>query len=295
MDEGIGPDMAAKKPMSDGFGARAAAAWFAVALVVMLAGCANDKAAKLLNPDPPDKMFAAGDSLLSRGRYEDAAIKFEDLDRDHPYSPEARRAIVMAAFAYYKAQKFPEAISTAKRYTSMHPGTKEAPLAHHIIASSYFDDINGPNRDQTNTRKALEEFKALRVRYPESSYARDADNRIRICEDSLAAHEMEVGRFYLKNKQLIAAKNRFEEVARNFQTTAHVEEALMRLVEVNLALGIVQEAQTAAAVLGHNFPESQWYKDAYARLQTGGLAPQNDGGSWLSKAFKLPKLSLGSQ
>ena len=281
--------MALKKPLKS--------LGFAAALICVLAGCSsNDKAAKLLNPDPPDRMFAAGDSLLSRGRYEDSAIKFEDLDRDHPYSPEARRAIVMAAFAYYKAQKFPEAISTAKRYTTMHPGTKEAPLAHHIIASSYFDDMNGPNRDQTNTRKALDEFKILRARYPESSYAKEAENRIRICEDSLAAHEMEVGRFYLKNKNLVAAKNRFEEVARNFQTTAHVEEALMRLVEVNLALGIVQEAQTAAAVLGHNFPESQWYKDAYSRLQTGGLAPQEDSGSWLSRAWKkLPKLSLGSQ
>ena len=270
----------------------------AAVLAIALAGCSsNDKAAKLLNPDPPDKMFAAGDSLLSRGRFEDAAIKFEDLDRDHPYSPEARRAIVMAAFAYYKAKKFPEAISTAKRYTTMHPGTKEAPLAHHIIASAYYEDINGPNRDQSNTRKALEEFKTLRARYPESSYAKDAENRIRVCEDSLAAAEMDVGRFYLKGKNLIAAKNRFEVVARDFQTTAHVEEALMRLVEINMALGIVQEAQTAAAVLGHNFPDSQWYKDAYVLLQSGGFAPREESDSWLSRAWKsvkLPKLSLGS-
>ena len=173
-----------------------------LALASALAGCSSsDKASKLLNPDPPDKMYAAADSLLTRGRNEDAAIKFEDLDRDHPYSPEARRAIVMAAFAYYKAGRFPEAISTAKRYTTMHPGTKEAPLAHHIIASAYFDDINGPNRDQSNTRKALEEFRTLRARYPDSNYAKDAENRIRICEDSLAAHEMEVGRFYLKDKK----------------------------------------------------------------------------------------------
>ena len=270
-----------------------------MAVALAMAGCSsNDKAARLLNPDPPDKMFAAGDSYLTRGRYEDAAIKFEDLDRDHPYSPEARRAIVMSAFAYYKARKFPEAISSAKRYTTMHPGTKEAPLAHHIIASAYFDDMNGPNRDQTNTRKALEEFKTLRARYPDSSYAKEAENRIRICEDSLAAHEMEVGRYYMKSKNLIASKNRFETVARDFQTTAHVEEALMRLVEVNMALGIVQEAQTAAAVLGHNFPDSQWYKDAYVLLQSGGLAPREESESWLSKAWKsvkLPKLSLGSQ
>ncbi len=261
-----------------------------------LAACSSTKTAdKLLNPDPADKMYASADSFMSRGRYEDAAHKFEDLDRDHPYSPEARRAIVMAAYAYYKGGKFPEAIATAKRYTTMHPGTKEAPLAHHIIATSYFEDMNGPNRDQSNTRKALEEYRTLQARYPDSTYARQADNRIRVAEDSLAAHEMHVGRYYLKNKNWVAAKNRFETVAREYQTTAHVEEALYRLVEINMSLGIRNEAQTAAAVLGHNFPSSKWYKDAYALLQSDGLAPRNTGDSWLSKAWsavKLPRLSL---
>lgn len=255
----------------------------------VLAACSSTKnAEKLLNPDPPDKMYLVADSLLTRGRFEDAAQKFEDLDRDHPYSPEARRAIVMSAFAYYKAGKFPEAISTARRYTTMHPGTKEAAFAHHIIAMSYFDDMNGPNRDQGNTRKALEEFKTLVARYPESSYAKAAENRIRITEDSLAAHEMYVGRNYLNNKQWLAAKNRYEVVVREYQTTAHVEEALYRLVEVNMALGIVHEAQNAAAVLGHNFPSSQWYKDAYGVLQRSGLTPREDtsSGNWLTRQWR---------
>ena len=268
----------------------------AAALSALVAACSSGNSAeKLLNPDPPDKMFRSGDSLMQRGRFEDAAIRFEELDRDHPYSPEARRAIVMSAYAYYKAQKFPEAIATGKRYVTMHPGTKEAALSHHVIASSYFDDMNGPNRDQGNTQKALVEFKTLVSRYPDSPYSRDAENKIRICEDSLAAHEMMVGLQYLKERKLLAAKNRFEVVAREYQTTAHVEEALYRLVEVNMALGIRHEAQTAAAVLGHNFPQSQWYKDAYAILQADGLVPRNDGGSWLSRAFKgfkLPSLSL---
>lgn len=268
----------------------------AAALSALVAACSSGNSAeKLLNPDPPDKMFRSADSLMQRGRFEDAAIRFEELDRDHPYSPEARRAIVMSAYAYYKAQKFPEAIATGKRYVTMHPGTKEAALAHHVIASSYFDDMNGPNRDQGNTQKALVEFKTLVSRYPDSPYSRDAENKIRICEDSLAAHEMMVGLQYLKERKLLAAKNRFEVVAREYQTTAHVEEALYRLVEVNMALGIRHEAQTAAAVLGHNFPQSQWYKDAYAILQADGLVPRNDGGSWLSRAFKgfkLPSLSL---
>jgi outer membrane protein assembly factor BamD len=263
----------------------------------LLAGCAssNNDALKALNPDPPDKMYAFADGLLNNGSYADAAKKFEDLDRDHPYSPEARRAIVLAAYAYYKAGKYPEAIATARRYTTMHPGTKEAPLAHHIIASAYFDEINGPNRDQSNTRKALAELKTLKSRYPESQYAREAENRIRIAEDSLAASEMEVGRYYLKQKNYIGAINRFKVVCTEYQTTAHVEEALMRLTESYMALGIKNEAQNATAVLGHNFPQSQWYKDAYVLLKSDGLAPREDGGSWLSKAWKsvpLPKLSL---
>lgn len=268
-----------------------------LALGLALTGCASSNdAAKMLNPDPPDKMYATADQLMSRGKYEDAAKKFEDLDRDHPYSSEARRAIVMAAYAYYRAGKTAEAIATARRYTTMHPGTKEAALAHHIIISSYFDDMVGPNRDQTNARKALAELKTLKARYPDSEYARDADNRMRIAEDSIAAAEMEVGRYYLKRKNYLASINRFKTVVTEYQTTAHVEEALMRLTECYMALGIKQEAQTAAAVLGHNFPSSPWYKDAYALLQSDGLAPREDTGSWLSRAWqnvKLPKLTSG--
>ena len=271
-----------------------AAPLFACALVA-LAGCAsNNDLSKALNPDPPAKMYADADALMSRGKFESAARKFEDLDRDHPYAPEARRAIVMAAYAYYKAGKLPEAVASAQRYTTMHPGTKEAALAHHIIASSHFDEIKGPNRDQRDTRKALAELKTLKTRYPDSPYAKDADNRIRLAEDTLAAAEMEVGRYYLKRKNYVAAINRFKTVVTEYQTTAHVEEALMRLTESYMSLGIKQEAQNAAAVLGHNFPDSPWYKDAYALLQSDGLAPREDSGSWLAKAWKsFPKLSLG--
>ncbi|MFM1816787.1 MAG: outer membrane protein assembly factor BamD [Pseudomonadota bacterium] len=267
------------------------------ALVLAAGGCSSsDSAQKLLNPDPPEKMYARADAYMGAGRYEAAAHRFEQLDRNHPYSKEARRAIVMAAYAYYKAGKFPEAIATAKRYTVMHPGTKEAPFAHYIIGSAYFDEMNGPKNDQSSTVKALNEFKTLQSRYPNSEYARQADNRMRIAEDMLAAHEMEVGRYYLKRKNYIAAINRFKTVAKDYQTTKHVEEALMRLTESYMALGIKHEAQTAAAILGHNFPNSPWYKDAYDLLQSDGLAPRNSGNSWLSQAwqgFKLPKLSLG--
>jgi len=267
-----------------------------LALIASLtAGCASSiDATSAINSDPPEKMYAQADALMTSGKFEAAAAKFEELDRSHPYSPEARRAMVLSAYAYFKAGKYPEAIASAERYTVMHPGTKDAPFAHHIIGSSYFDDIKTANRDQGATRKALEQFKLLKSRYPDSTYAENADNRIRICEDTLAAQEMEVGRYYLKRKNYIGAINRFKVVVSDYQTTNHVEEALARLTESYMALGVKEEAQTAAAVLGYNFPQSKWYKDSYALLQSDGLAPREDSGSWISKAWKImPSVSFG--
>jgi outer membrane protein assembly factor BamD len=259
------------------------------ASLASLAGCASSSdAAKALNPDPPSKMFADADALMSKGNFEDAAKKFEDVDREHPYSPEARRAIVMAAYAYYKGGKLPEAIASAERYTTMHPGTKEAPLAHHIIASSYYEQMKGPNRDQDATRKALAELKTLKTRYPDSTYAQQADNRIRVAEDTLAAQEMEVGRYYQDRNNYVAAINRFKTVVSDYQTTAHVEEALYRLTVAYLSLGIAAEAQNAVAVLGYNFPNSRWYKDSYALLKKQGLMPEHSAGSWMAKVMKGP-------
>jgi outer membrane protein assembly factor BamD len=271
------------------------ALWAAVGgTALTLGGCASSSDTSILNSDPPEKMYADADNLMTRGKFDEAARKFEDLDRSHPYSAEARRAIVLAAYAYYKAGKTPEAIASAERYTVMHPGTKDAPLAHHIIASAYFDDMKTSNRDQTSTRKALEQLKILQSRYPDSPYARDASNRIRLAEDNLAASEMEVGRYYQKNQNYVAAINRFKVVVTDYQTTAHVEEALMRLTECYMALGVINEAQTAVAVLGHNFPNSKWYRDAYALLKSEGHAPTQNADSWITKAWKaVPKFSLG--
>lgn len=233
-------------------------------------------------------MYADADALMSKKKFQDAAKKFEDVDREHPYSPEARRAIVMSAYAYYKAGKLPEAIASAERYTTMHPGTKEAPLAHHIIASSYYEQMKGADRDQDATRKALKELKTLKTRYPDSSYAQKADNRIRLAEDTLAAQEMEVGRYYETRNNHVAAINRFKTVITDYQTTAHVEEALYRLTAAYLSLGIASEAQAATAVLGHNFPNSRWYKDSYALLQSQGLMPAQGSDSWIAKVWKGP-------
>ena len=197
----------------------AVVAMLGVATTLAACGGSTSDMQSMLSTDSPEKMYADADALMSKGKYDDAAKKFEDLDRSHPYAPEARRSIVLAAFAYYKAGKMPEAIASAERYTTMHPGTKDAPLAHHIIASAYFDDIKTPNRDQAPTRKALEQLKILKQRYPDSQYAKDADNRIRIAEDNLAASEMEVGRYYLGKKNYVAAINRFKTVVSDYQTT----------------------------------------------------------------------------
>jgi outer membrane protein assembly factor BamD len=268
-----------------------AAAGFALGSV--LACSSSDLAKKALNPDPPGKMYAAADKALNGGSYSEAAKLFEDLDRDHPYAPEARRAMVMAAYAYYKGGKFPEAIAAGKRYTVMHPGTKDAPLAHHIIASANFDDIRDPQRDQTSTRKALIELRQLVQRYPDSPYTQQATNRIRIAEDILAASEMNVGRYYLNGKNYVGAINRFKTVVSQYQTTPQVEEAMYRIVEANMTLGILPEAQAAGAVLGHNFPNSAWYQKAHALLKSGGVSPSMDGDSWFGKTLKA--LTPGSK
>jgi outer membrane protein assembly factor BamD len=275
-------------------GVRAPALWLALAAALVAAGCSSTSdATKMLNPDPPGKMYADADSLMNKGAFSEAARKFEDLDRDHPYSPEARRAMVMAAYAYYKGGKYPEAQAAGKRYTTMHPGTKDAALAHHIIASSNFDEIKEPQRDQTATRKALAELKLLVQRYPDSPYTKQAINRIRIAEDVLAASEMNVGRYYLNRQNYVGAINRFKTVVAEYQTTVHVEEALYRICEANMTLGVVPEAQASVAVLGHNFPNSEWYKRSYALLKSGGVSPSIGGDSWFTKTLKA--LTPGSK
>jgi outer membrane protein assembly factor BamD len=238
------------------------------------------------NTDPPDVIYGKAEKLVDRGKYGDAAKAYEDVDINHPYSPEARRAILMAAFAYYKAGKYDEAIGAADRYLTLHPGTKESDLAQNIIAMSYYDRVLDPKRDQSAARKALVAYDTLVQRYPDSRYAAEARNRARILRDLLAANEMVIGRYYLRHNNFLAAINRFRTVVTDFQTTEQVEEALMRLSEAYMALGIVNEAQTAAAVLGHNFPESKWYQRSYGLLQKYGVKPQEHEGSWITQTWK---------
>jgi outer membrane protein assembly factor BamD len=236
--------------------------------------------------DPPNVTYGKAEALADKGKYADAARAYEQVDINHPYSQEARHAILMAAYAYYKAAKYDDAISSADRYLTLHPGTQESDLAQDIIGMSYYDRVLDPRRDQTFARKALVAYDTLLQRYPNSRYAAQAENRARILRDLLAANEMMVGRYYLRHNNFLAAINRFRTVVTDYQTTAQVEEALMRLTEAYMALGIVNEAQTAAAVLGHNFPDSQWYSHAYALLGKSGLQPQEHEGSWITQTWK---------
>ena len=268
---------------------RLAAAFLGLVLSAgALAGCGSfwGKTQAVENNDPPDIIYGKAEGLINKGDYGEAAKEYEEVDINHPYSQEARKAIVMAAYAYYKAGKFDDAVSAADRYLTLHPGTQESDLAQNIIGMSYYDQVLDPKRDQTYARKSLVAYETLLQRYPDSRYAAEAANRQRILRDLLAASEMQVGRYYLRTSNYLAAINRFRVVVTSYQTTEQVEEALMRLTEAYMALGIVNEAQTAAAVLGHNFPDSKWYGHAYDILQRYGVQPQEHPGSWITQTWK---------
>ncbi|MGO9484857.1 MAG: outer membrane protein assembly factor BamD [Rhodomicrobium sp.] len=262
----------------------------AITLAAFLTGCGGSmfggESDTKLDNRPPEEIYKEANDLLAEGSGEKAAIRYERIDQLYPYSEEAKKAMLMAAVAYKKAGKMPEAVAAARRYLAIHPGTKEAAQAQDIIAASYFDRMSTPSRDQGETKKAIQEMETLVRRYPDSEYAAENKKRIKLAQDTLAAAEMNVGRYWQKKGNYLAAVNRFKTVVTDYQQTVHVEEALMRLTECYMALGIVTEAQTAAAILGHNFPDSPWYKDAYALLQAGGVTPQQDSGSWMSQTWK---------
>jgi outer membrane protein assembly factor BamD len=246
-----------------------------------------------VGPDEPaEKLYNEGLFLLNeRQDYGGAAKKFAEVDRQHPYSEWARRALIMDAYANFQARNYDETISAARRYVTLHPGTPDAAYAQYLIGSAYYEQIPDITRDQARTDRALSELEEVVRRHPDSQYAVSARRKIEVARDQLAGKEMEIGRFYLQRRDFTGAINRFRVVVTRYQTTRHVEEALMRLTEAYMALGIVPEAQTAAAVLGHNFPDSRWYKDAYALVKTGGQEPHEHEGSWISRAFR--RLGLG--
>jgi outer membrane protein assembly factor BamD len=236
---------------------------------------------------PAGELYNEGLASMQRGNLRKAVESFEEVDRQYPYTEAARKAQVMMAFASYRRGDYEAAITASQRYLSLYPGTPDAAYAQYIIGQSYYHQIPVVTRDQEATRKAMVAMQEIINNYPDSVYANDAREKYAAARDQLAGKEMQIGRYYQERREFVAAVNRFKVVVTEYPTTRHVEEALFRLTETNLAMGLDSEAQTAAAVLGHNFPNSQWYKDAYKLLGSGGLEPVENKESWISKAFKI--------
>ena len=242
---------------------------FAAAAVIPLAACAHGgkKAADTAYvARDVSSLYSAAKKTMDQGDYEQAAKLFDEVERQHPYSVWARRAQLMSAFNYYLGKKYTDAISSAQRFVTIHPGNAEAPYAQYLIGMSYYQQIDDVTRDQTTTQQASDAFGELIRRYPETRYAGDARVKLDLIKDHLAGKEMDVGRFYQRSGQWLAATYRFRAVIDQYQTTTHTAEALERLVECYLALGVPEEAQKAGAVLGRNYPESYWYKQSLKLL-----------------------------
>ena len=238
------------------------------AAAVPLTGCAHGKSKSDTAYVARDvsSLYGSAKRSMDQGDYEQAAKLFDEVERQHPYSVWARRAQLMSAFNYYLAQKYTDAVNSARRFVTIHPGNAEAPYAQYLIAMSYYQQIPDVTRDQTTTQSASDAFGELIRRYPDTRYAADARLKLDLINDHLAGKEMEVGRYYERSGQWLAAAYRFRSVIDNYQTSSHTPEALERLVEVNLALGLPDEARKSAAVLGANYPESYWYKQSLKLL-----------------------------
>ncbi|TYC51711.1 outer membrane protein assembly factor BamD [Rhodobacterales bacterium] len=255
---------------------------------IALAACGgkDDLDELALNDTPPEVLFNEGLALRAQGKLRDSTEKFEELDKLYPYSEYSKKSLVNLAYLNYTRGRYAETVTAAQRYVTLYPGDEDAAYMLYLAGQSYFAQMPDITRDQAVTRKAAGAFNELVQRYPESEYVADAEKKLRIVKDQLGGKEMQVGRYYLNRRNYIAAINRFKTVVVEYQTTRHVEEALFRLTEAYYALGVVNEAQTAAAVLGHNYPDTVWYKDAYSLLNKGGYEPSEDSGSWISRAFK---------
>lgn len=269
--------------------ARTAAAILVVAgTPFLLSACQTDDDLDLSTyveqTEPGDVLYNQGLANMNSGRMKEAIAKFDAVDRQHPYSEWARKSMVMGAFANYRAGNYDEAVNGGKRYVQLYPSSPDAAYAQYIVGLSYFRQIRDVTQDQKESRRAIEAMEEVAQRWPDSEYVDDAQEKIRASRDQLAGKEMQIGRYYLERQEYLASIKRFRYVIENYSNTRHIEEALSRLVEAYYAMGLTNEAQAAAAVLGQNYPDSQWYADAYKLLQTGGLEPRESAGSWLSNA-----------
>ena len=232
------------------------------------------------------EIFERGEFELERNRPDDAAFFFGEIERLYPYSELAKRALIMQAFAYHRDRDYANSRASAQRYIDFYPTDEDAAYAQYLLALSYYDQIDEVGRDQGLTFQALQSLRTVIERYPESEYARSSILKFDLAFDHLAGKEMEIGRYYLKRDHFAAAANRFRVVVEDFQTTTHTPEALHRLVEAYLSLGLTNEAQTAGAILGHNYRGSEWYQDSFTLLTGQGLEPRALGDNWLAAIYR---------
>lgn len=247
---------------------------------LILAGCSSDDEEDTYVELPVEQLYNEAMDLLSYGEYKLSIDAFNEVDRQHPYSIWATKAQLMSAYVYYLRDDYDEAVLAIDRFIELHPGNKDTPYAYYLRAIVYYEQIVDVERDQRITLLALQALEDVLRRYPGTAYARDVRLKIDLARDHLAGKEMAIGRYYLKRREYAAAINRFKAVITHFQTTTHIQEALHRLVEAYMSLGITYEAEMAASVLGHNFPASDWYQASYDLV--GDEQPKYQEGSWLS-------------
>jgi outer membrane protein assembly factor BamD len=247
----------------------------------------------LQKDEPADALFNDGLARLQNRNFDGAARKFAELDKQYPYTSWSKRSLLLQTFANYENRNYDDAISTGRRFVQLYPADKDAAYAQYLVGMSYFNQIPDVTRDQERSARALLAMDELINKWPQSEYVPDARQRVATARDQLAGKEMDVGRYYLERRNYPGAVNRFREVLTRYQTTRHAEEALLRITEAYMSMGVVPEAQTAAAVLGHNFPDSQWYKDAFRLLQSGGVEPRENQDSWISRAFRGFRRGVG--
>lgn len=234
----------------------------------------------------PEQIFERGEFELDRSKPEEAAFYFSEIERLYPYSDWARRALIMQAFSYHRDEDYPNSRSAAQRFIDFYPEDDDAAYAQYLLALSYYDQIDEVGRDQGLTFQALQSLREVIERYPDSDYARAAILKFDLAFDHLAGKEMEIGRYYLRRDHFSAAIKRFRVVVEDFQTTTHTPEALHRLVEAYLSLGLTDEARTAGAILGYNYRSSSWYEDSFALLTGQGLTLEAAGDGWLRQVYR---------
>jgi len=265
---------------------------FAAAALLSVSACGGQLPTLFGESKPPietqsaEAIFTDAQKELSDGNERRAAKMFDEIERLYPYSDLAKKAMLLSAFSSYEAADYDNAITSAQRYVGFYPTDDQTDYARYLVAQSYYEQIVDVGRDQGVTEEALKSLRELIARHPKSKYVDDARLKLDTTLDQLAGKEMSIGRYYLKRGDYLAGINRFQTVVKQYETTSHVQEALHRLVEANLALGLVDEAKSAGAVLGHNYPGSDWYSNSYAMLTDSGAVVGGDKDSWYSRAYR---------